>query len=186
MATGYFAGQLAYFYRDTADGQRVTARRILPLLPPRWMLVTPDAQPRFERRFKQGHVAAMLAFVLGMQLVGDEPALTTLFAVAFTIGLVAFPLAQWWATAGLPVYVGAVPPVRRRELYERQARAMGPATIAGFVLISIVLTLPALAVAVIDGVWWAWLGVGMFGGSAVFFVRMLVKVRNDDPSARAT
>jgi len=186
MVTGYFAGQFAYIYRDTADGQRVTARRILPFLPPRWLLVTPEAQSQFERRFKQGHVASLLAFAVGMQIVGNGASFVKLLAIALTIALVAFPLAQWWATAGLPSYDGTVPPVRRFALYERQARAMGSATLAGFVVICVVLTIPALLVALTDGTWWAWLGVAMFGGTGIFFARMLTRMRSDEQSARAT
>jgi hypothetical protein len=189
MATGYFAGLLAFVYRETADARRVTARRLFPFVQPQWLLVLPDAQARFERRFKLGHVASMLTLAVGMRFVRDDASFGNMLAVALAIGVVAFPVAQWWATTGLPAYEGTedtLVPVRRFELHERQARAMGTRTLTTFVVLSVLLTIPQLVVAVADGFWWAWLGVAMFASTGVFFARMLVRLRAEEQSARAT
>lgn len=180
MASGYFAGLLAFQYREAADGRRVTGRRAFPLLPPRWFLVPPDAQERFERRFKQAHIASMVALVLVIQFTFDESSmLLSLLMTLAIFAVVLWPI-QAWTTAGLPAYDGdasTLVPVRRFEMHERQARAMGTPTLVGFIVISILLAIPQGIVAVQDGEWWAWVGLVMFSGCAVYFARQLVLVR---------
>lgn len=179
MQQGYFAGMLAYLYRETADGQRVVARRIAPLVPVQWRVVTPENQARFERRYKQSHVAAMLALALGPQLAGDDPSLWRIFGTVFVVGSVAMLLAQWWATAGLPRYDGgesSLIPVTRSEISERQARAMGPRTRITFVVLACVLAIPALLAALLEDYWLGWVGVVLWVGMAVYFWRMHVRI----------
>jgi hypothetical protein len=189
MTTGYFAGLLAFLYRETTDGRRVTSRRIAPFLPPRWLLVPPVAQARFERRTKQAHIVSMVALVLGVRFVGDAGALRDILVLATVLALVVVPLLQAWATAGLPAYdqdASTLVPIRRFEMQERQARAMGPRMLAGFVVLSVLLVIPQAIVAVQDGVWWAWLGLLMFAGLGLFFARMLARLRAEQRAARTT
>ncbi len=181
MQQGYFAGMLAFLYRETVDGQRVVARRIAPLLPARWLLVTPENQARFERRHKQSHVAAMLALALAAQSAGDDASLWRMIGTVFVVGSVAMLLAQWWATAGLPRYEGgesSLVPVTRSEISERQARAMGPRTRVAFVIVACVLAIPALLAALVEGYWLGWVGVVLWGGMAVYFWRQHVRIRD--------
>lgn len=179
MQHGYFAGMLAFLYRETADGQRVVARRIAPLVPAQWLLVTPERQARFERRYKQSHVAAMLALAVAAQLAGHDAPLWLLFGTVFVVGSVAMLLAQWWATAGLPRYEGgaaSLVPVSRSEINERQARAMGPRTRVVFIVLSIVLMIPQLLGAVVEGYWLGWVGFVLFGTMAVYFLRQHLRI----------
>lgn len=189
MASGYFAGLLAFLYRETSDGRRVAARRLFPLVPARWYLVPPEAQARFERRTKQAHVASLAALAVGIQFIPDDAPETIWILLALTVALVVVPLSQAWATAGLTAYdrdASTLVPVRRSELHERQARAMGPRTLAAFIVLSLLLTIPQAIVAVQDGLWWAWVGFVMFAGCALYFARMFVRIRNERHEPRPT
>lgn len=97
-------------------------------------------------------------------------------AALVVLGILGAVLWQRWATAGLRPYEGDVSTLRplvRRETSDRQARAMGVRTVAWFVVLSIVLTIPQGIVAVTDGDWWAWCGLAMFGTTTVHFAIML-------------
>jgi hypothetical protein len=131
----------------------------------------------------------MLALALGIRFASADGSLTSILLFGLGVAFVAFPLAQWWATATLPLYEGdtsTLVPLRRFEAYERQARAMGPGTLTGFVILSGVLAVPQAIVVVQDGVWWAWLGLAMFAGSGVYFARMRQRIRAEERAARAT
>lgn len=187
MASGYFDGLLAFLYRETTDGRRVTSRRLLPLLRPHWLLVPPDAQPRFERRVKQAHIAGLAGVAIGIQFIPTDAPESVWFFVILAIVLVSVTLSQAWATAGLPAYDGddsTIVPVRRLEMHERQARAMGPRTLIAFLVLSILLTIPQAIVAVQDGAWWAWLGLVTFGGIAIYFARMYARIRAERRDGR--
>lgn len=188
MATGYFAGLLAFVYRETSDGRRVTSRRLAPFLPPRWLLVPPEAQARFERRTKQAHIAFLIALPIALQFIVDDAVVWTLLVAATALGFVAAALIQAWTTAGLPEYdqgTSGLVPVRRLEMQERQARAMGPRMLASFVVLCLVLAIPQAVLAVQDGLWWAWLGFVSFAGMGIFFARVLIRIRSELREAKA-
>lgn len=179
-STGYFPSLIAFLYRETTDGHRVVGRRLVPFAPKRWLLVSPSAQPRFERRVKQAHIGGLAAIALGVQFIPYEASLSTIFIAVAVLALVSDLLMQWWFTAGLPAYDGdasTILPVRRLEMHERQARAMGPRGLAAFAVLSLVLAIPQAIVAVQDRLWWAWAGFALFAGSAVYFVIMYRRVR---------
>lgn len=188
MPQGYFAGLLAFFYRETVDGQRVVPRRIAPLFPAQWMIVTPELRERFERRFKWAHIAAMIALTIGIQVVGDDPSYLELGVVAVGAALIASFLGQWWATAGLPRLAqgaAALLPVKRFEMSERQARAMGPRTRVAFIVLGWVLALPQLLVAILQDFPLGYFGFVLFAGTAVFSWYLHLKIARDDAALPA-
>lgn len=189
MASGYFAGLLAIVYRDTTDGRRVTSSRLAPFLPKRWVLVPPEAQPGFERRTKQAHLAFLIAVPLVIQIVPEGIPVGMLLLGAAVAGIVGAALMKTWATRGLPVYVGdesTLVPENYLEQQVQQGRAMGAPTVTAFLFLSVILAIPQLLVALADGHWWAWLGFAMFGASGLIFARTLLRLRAERDDARAT
>lgn len=175
MQTGYFAGMLAYFYRETVDGQRLYPGRSFPLVPPTWLLVPPDAQASFERRFKQAHVGLLVAVAVSVWFVDANASTLAIFATVGGIAIAGTAIGQWWATRGLPRYTGdaaAIVPVRRFEMSERQARAMGPRGRIALIAAFIVLAIPQALVAMAQAYWFGWVGFALFAGAAGFSLHL--------------
>ena len=182
MATGYFASMVAFATRETPDGRLVASRQFLPFVKARWRLVPADARARFERRVKIANVALLILVVITVNLLIDRLPMPLFLLSAVAVGLVTFPVVQLWTTAGLPEYDGdasALVAVPNAEGNLRQARAMGTRGVTTFLILSIVLALPQLFVAVFQDYAWGWLGVVMFGGSAIHFARMLRVLRSE-------
>lgn len=189
MATGFLAGMVAYATRETADGRLVASRQLLPFVKARWRLVPADARARFERRVMRANVAMVIAVVIIVNLLIDRLSIPLFLLSAIEVGLVTFPVMQYWTTAGLPEYDGdasTLVAVPDSEGNLRQARAMGTRGVTAFLILSIILALPQLFVAVFQDFAWGWIGVVMFGGSAIHFARMLRILRSEQRSVSAT
>lgn len=188
MQQGYFAGLIAGLYRDTQDGRVVTSRRVPPLFRRRWYYVDAAQRELFERRAIRAHVLAMLIVVVGVQFVISHMFYGLLLLIGL-LTLVVMPVLQAWMTSGLMVASLAASPLATRSRIEQalmQSRALGARALWGFLVLGIILTIPQAIVAIVDGAWWAWLGVVMFGSSAVYFGWQIALLRAKGIGPRPT
>jgi hypothetical protein len=182
------AGVIAGLYRDTQDGKVVTSRRVPPMFRRRWYYVDSVQREAFEKRAVSAHLIAMLAVVVGAQFVVNQMFYGLLWMIGLLV-LCVLPVLQAWMTSGLVVASLTVSPLAPRSRAEQallHSRALGVRTLWGFLVLGIILTIPQAIVAVVDGVWWAWLGVVMFGSMTVYFGHHILRLRAAVVDPRAT
>lgn len=187
MRQGYFAGLIAGLYRDTQDGRLVTSRRVLPLFHRRWYYVDPAQRTSFENRVVRAHVLATLILMVVVPFVVRLS--YTMFVLPVILILIVAPVLQAWPTSGLSVASLATSPLVARNCTDGallQSRALGMRSLWGFLVLGIMLMIPQGVVAVVDGAWWAWTGVVMFGSCTIYFARLIALLRASDSAQRAT
>jgi hypothetical protein len=172
----FFSGLTTGIYRETRDGRRVFGVGRLLRMPKAWYLVSDDAVPGFEKRFRQYFAAFFFAVIpVGGFLAGFNP------WIIFTIALVWPWLAmRFWVLVGLPrteVREDELVPIDRRARYLAQLQAMGEPIF--WVQLVGTSAMASLAVYILrtDGDRWAWIGIAMFGGFVIWSAMQILSIR---------
>jgi hypothetical protein len=172
----FFSGLTTGIYRETRDGRRVFGLGRLLSMPKEWYLVSDDAVPGFEKRFRQYFAAFFFAVIpVGGFLTGFNPWMIFIFALVWP-----WLAMRFWVLAGLPrieVSEDELVPIDRRARYLAQLQAMGEPTF--WVLLVSTSAMVSLFVYILltDGDRWAGIGVAMFGGFVIWSAMQIVRIR---------
>jgi hypothetical protein len=139
-----------------------------------WYHVTDSATARVERRFRKFFAVTFFVMIPAV-------ALLRWWVILAAIALLWTPLAmRFWVLRDMPrtvVVAADLVPIDRRARDLAQAQQMGEPMLwfvfAGTILMAAIDVL----VIVTDYVWWAWLGLVLFGVGAVYMARLIVLVR---------
>ena len=191
LKMGFLAGMTAGLYRQTTDGRRVY--QLVSLAPRRrWptYLVSDSDAARIEARIRRVLLFQYVAFIplIGVLSVPmttsrafDRVALWWLAALVLVPASVMYSMLRFWALRGVPrIVLGALDlePFNRRAREMSQLQAVGARTLVALILAGVVMTGVQIAVLMTDGVWWAWLGTLLLGGSTVLMTRQLWVLRH--------
>jgi hypothetical protein len=168
------AGITIGLFRETHDGRRVLGVRPAGFRTA-WYLVSDSEVPVVERRFRQFYAGVFLALLPAVIVFSGS----NWWLIAALVLVMPFAM-RYWVLRGLPRAAVAdedlIPIDRKAQLLE-QAQAFGQPTMWVLMIAVILMGALGLSVAIADGVWWAWLGVAMFGTMAVIMARQILMTR---------
>lgn len=180
MIGEYFAGLRVGLYRQTRDGRFVMGRR--SPFRRKWFLVRPEDRDTIETRALRAQVGLPV-------LIGVTTPLFFVIGVPATVGvvaavsLVAAAAVSAWMTSGLDEVALDETDLQPRDWRKEElayARAIGRRSIYGYVAMGVLLTAIQGIGLIVDGEWWMWVGVLMFGAATGYFVRLLYRLRATD------
>jgi hypothetical protein len=169
--------QTADLYRHTKDGRRVFATAVLFGRAPKYYVVSDSAAKQLERRLRLHSVVAFCTVVVTgplFSMYGRQWLLLLTIPLAYAISL------HNWLRRTLPrvaLTSSDLVSIDRRAAELADAQRIGEPALWLMLAATIAMTSLDVIVVVHDGVWWAWLGIFMFGGGAVMMARGIRMVR---------